>query len=525
MEDDDDIGLSPPEVPASLGRGAIADRTLPSGGAVHCGLRSRPQSGGCRRMRIPTQLHGYVQRLPQPLGCGPLLLSGMSSAHTGKARTAEKTCCPIKVGRKGCFRPPAEKERRAALGSSVGAPFMMQRVLRFAEIWFEPIPEPRHSDWLNLQPEHMQTFDAFKRAFARYQSQMGPTTDRRCVHLLPLGTDESLACLLPQLRDICTGFFWPLRVALLRPQSLSHCECPNGSLDAASVLDWMKPRLRADSVLLIGLSMAALTIDGVATVGASDWDCRIAVLSSNECQTAPELHLCTTEKGRSSEFLERFTKFVLHQTTHMFGILHCCYYRCLMNGSSCVEEADTKPPYLCGICLKKLHLVLGFDVLDRYMRLAAAWTKAGCEDIGRWYETRVASVCSVLAGCQPTAFRAGPPAHVPRRETAAGASFADPEQPAEIAACDRSGIARRGSATQDLPGSECSSCPPSGRPASRGLGGQGKLSKNWCQKKDCSRPSTCQRWSGGSSRTSGTQHSEEPEATQLMRLGSGVAGS
>jgi len=83
---------------------------------------------------------------------------------------------------------------------------------------------------------------------------------------------------------------------------------------------------------------------------------------------------------------------------HMFGVLHCCYYRCLMNGSSSIEEVDSQPPYLCGMCLKKLQSVLGFDPLDRYSRLAVAWAQAERDDISRWYASRVAIVQSSLAG-------------------------------------------------------------------------------------------------------------------------------
>lgn len=94
---------------------------------------------------------------------------------------------------------------------------------------------------------------------------------------------------------------------------------------------------------------------------------------------------------------ERVAKFLLHQATHLFGILHCCYYRCLMNGAETLEETDGRPPYLCAMCLKKLHLVLGFDPLTRYLQLAEAWSRMGCDDTSRWYKTRVGIVRSTLA--------------------------------------------------------------------------------------------------------------------------------
>jgi len=38
--------------------------------------------------------------------------------------------------------------------------------------------------------------------------------------------------------------------------------------------------------------------------------------------------------------LIRSVKVMLHEIGHMFGINHCNYYECLMNGSMCVEELD-----------------------------------------------------------------------------------------------------------------------------------------------------------------------------------------
>lgn len=48
------------------------------------------------------------------------------------------------------------------------------------------------------------------------------------------------------------------------------------------------------------------------------------------------------------------SKTMCHEIGHMFGILHCTYYNCLMNGSMNAAEGKVKPFYFCVICLKKL---------------------------------------------------------------------------------------------------------------------------------------------------------------------------
>ena len=50
----------------------------------------------------------------------------------------------------------------------------------------------------------------------------------------------------------------------------------------------------------------------------------------------------------------------------MFGIQHCVYYNCAMNGSNHLSESDRRVPNLCPICLRKLQEALKFDLTERY---------------------------------------------------------------------------------------------------------------------------------------------------------------
>ncbi len=45
----------------------------------------------------------------------------------------------------------------------------------------------------------------------------------------------------------------------------------------------------------------------------------------------------------------------------MFGIGHCIYYHCLINGSNDLEKSDACPLYLCPVDLRKLHHAVGFE--------------------------------------------------------------------------------------------------------------------------------------------------------------------
>jgi len=41
--------------------------------------------------------------------------------------------------------------------------------------------------------------------------------------------------------------------------------------------------------------------------------------------------------------MKRALKIVTHEFCHMFGMRHCVYYHCLMNGAMEAEEEDKKP--------------------------------------------------------------------------------------------------------------------------------------------------------------------------------------
>jgi len=99
--------------------------------------------------------------------------------------------------------------------------------------------------------------------------------------------------------------------------------------------------------------------------------------------------------------LFRSCKVMAHETVHMFGISHCLYFDCLMNGSNNLEESDRHPIFLCPVDLHKLHHVLKFNVLDRYLALQQFFqsinkeTKIGFQNECEWIEKRIAEIIQI----------------------------------------------------------------------------------------------------------------------------------
>lgn len=50
----------------------------------------------------------------------------------------------------------------------------------------------------------------------------------------------------------------------------------------------------------------------------------------------------------------RVVKEAVHETGHLFGLVHCHSFECVMRSSTYVEEIDLKTPSLCTSCRAKL---------------------------------------------------------------------------------------------------------------------------------------------------------------------------
>ncbi|CAF0863564.1 unnamed protein product [Adineta steineri] len=92
----------------------------------------------------------------------------------------------------------------------------------------------------------------------------------------------------------------------------------------------------------------------------SNWfDCKMKVVSELEKEI----------EERRNLLLLRTCRLLTHEVCHLFGIEHCIYYSCLMNGSGHLDEDFTQPLLECPIELRKLHIFLKFNINKRYEEL------------------------------------------------------------------------------------------------------------------------------------------------------------
>merc|ERR1719313_365458 len=85
-------------------------------------------------------------------------------------------------------------------------------------------------------------------------------------------------------------------------------------------------------------------------------------------------------------FLRRCIQVLCHEVGHLFGIQHCVWWLCVMNGSNGDWESDGRPLALCPTDLAKLHACLGFDLAEREAALSAVLTAVGSPQLAAFHE-------------------------------------------------------------------------------------------------------------------------------------------
>ncbi|KAE8444061.1 hypothetical protein EG329_000929 [Mollisiaceae sp. DMI_Dod_QoI] len=83
----------------------------------------------------------------------------------------------------------------------------------------------------------------------------------------------------------------------------------------------------------------------------------------------PSLEKSTSAALLSGLWLGRVCRTASHELGHCFGIGHCVYYACSMQGSASITEDARQPPYLCPVDLAKILHATGADVTERYQAL------------------------------------------------------------------------------------------------------------------------------------------------------------
>jgi archaemetzincin len=289
------------------------------------------------------------------------------------------------------FSSPDQNTTKAAIGDISRLPPKLQRAFALDPNSFEAIPQPGPDDWLAAHHEAGQTFDQFK---ASRPNQ--PTEQRKVIYLQPLGDfPPERSPSMDKLREFAAAFFAmevkTLPRAEIEKSFTTRVNAFTGKpqILTGDVLTYLKQYLPDDGFCLLAVTMEDLYPEPSwnFVFGQASLRERVGVYSFARYDPA------FYGKERTSDYqavlLRRSFKVLAHETSHMFGLAHCIYFNCLMNGSNHLAESDRRPLHLCPVCLRKLQSSVEFDVLKRYTALEKIDRACGFSDEADWLAARI----------------------------------------------------------------------------------------------------------------------------------------
>ena len=292
------------------------------------------------------------------------------------------------------FNPPREAEKLRAIGSTKGLPENLRLALDPSSD-FAPIPVPKSGDWLAEHRETGQTFDDFVRS-----APPTPHGNRNKIYLQPLSEfPEKQSPSIETLKAYANAYF-SMEVELLSPLDINKSDFKtrqnpytgNRQILTMDILAFLKKRLPKDAFCALAITMEDLYPHPSwnFVFGQASFQDRVGVFSF--ARYDPAFYGEARGKDYHQVLLRRSCKVLVHEMAHMFGLDHCIFFRCVMNGSNHLQESDSRPLHLCPVCLRKLQFSIGFDVVNRYERLLRFYQEVGFQDETRWMVKRLGRI-------------------------------------------------------------------------------------------------------------------------------------
>ncbi|HIJ74930.1 MAG TPA: hypothetical protein HPP83_12590 [Candidatus Hydrogenedentes bacterium] len=264
------------------------------------------------------------------------------------------------MGAASSFSPPTAEERVEAIGPIDGLPATLRKAFEPGAD-FEPIPSPNAGDWLAVRHEPGQTFEEFARS-----KPNRPDTSRTKVYLQPLGDfPEHKAPPLELLRAYAAAYF-DMEVTVLPALDLSSLQLTtrinrytgNRQFLTGDILSSLKKGLPADAFCKLAITMEDLYPDPSwnFVFGQASLRERVGVYSFVRYDPA----FYGDDRGTDYEkvLLRRSCKVLVHETGHMFGLNHCIFFKCVLNGSNHLDESDSRPLHLVRFVFGNCNTVL-----------------------------------------------------------------------------------------------------------------------------------------------------------------------
>ncbi|UJR16590.1 hypothetical protein I4U23_003490 [Adineta vaga] len=307
------------------------------------------------------------------------------------------------------FKVPAQSDIHKALGAFDNTTLSGVFDERFYET-FDGLSSPKKPwDWLAQYTERGQTYAEHLQLSRTLHTPA--SSHRNSIYLTILGEVNSTIFDIDSLVDYTQRYF-QIPVKLIHPftnfqfdDKTHEWSCQNtgdkirtinlytryddkskhSQIHVSSILNALTKVVPNDARCLVALTMCDLYSDDtdLFIAGLARGNNRVAVfslyrydpyLSFNEsdwfsCKIKIGSKSKSAVEKRRNLLLLRACRLLTHEICHLFGIAHCIYYSCLMNGSGHLDEDFSQPLFECPIDLRKLHTLIEFNIHERYEQL------------------------------------------------------------------------------------------------------------------------------------------------------------
>lgn len=249
----------------------------------------------------------------------------------------------------------------------------------------EVLLEAAPGEWLYSQSESGQSFNAYVNS-----NPICPNFIQNTIYLYLIGEfDDVDMFVLKKLKEY-VGIFFGLNVVMINavsdsiiPQNARRINMGVEQLDAKYILhNVLKGNSPTDAIVSMAICSKDLYPEDSwnFVFGLASLKGRVGVSSIYRFKSD------TLNTTNCHEYMNRVFKTITHEIAHMFSIEHCVEYKCLMNGSISLDEADKKPTWLCGECLAKVIWNSRADVISRYDGLIKFFNENGYPEKVQFYE-------------------------------------------------------------------------------------------------------------------------------------------
>jgi len=296
--------------------------------------------------------------------------------------------------------PPAPPKVHAAVGPLDGLSTIERRLYVHPDA-FSGLGPARKNGWRDRVHERGQSFADFSVSAPNW-----PQAPRGRLYLLPLGTFPNEMVVEPAYTLLVRGpepsrlaqfleRFYGVPVTIMDPIALDTLGLPfreregHRQYDITALFNAMAPLLPADAY-----SMTAILNRDLYAFQRQEYAFgyglhreRLAVMSG--VRFDPSFSGASRGVAWRGDIERRTLVVLAHEVGHTFGMRHCTYYRCVLNGLSHVPEVDATPLHLCPVCLRKLLSLGTVDARERYERLEAWYRSIAMNEPATWVAQRL----------------------------------------------------------------------------------------------------------------------------------------